>query len=70
MHLHSLDPTSPTGRVWAGHKNTSVGMLYTSPIYQGTVLTLQIDVLQCGEDVGSDFKMPSPNMTAMVETPS
>ena len=33
-----------------------------------TVLTLHIDVLECGEDVGSDLKMPtSPNMTAMVE---
>ena len=25
---------------------------------KGTVLTLQIDVLECGEDAGSDFKMP------------
>ena len=32
---------------------------------QYTVLTLQIDVLECGDDVGSDFKMPkSLNMTA------
>ena len=34
----------------------------------GTVLTLQIDVFDCGEDVGSDFKMPiCLNMTAMEE---
>ena len=37
----------------------------------GTVSTLQIDVFDCGEDVGSDFKMPiCLNMTAMVEAPS
>ena len=36
-----------------------------------TVLTLQNDVLEYGEDVGSDFKMPtSLNMTAMMEAPS
>ena len=35
---------------------------------QGTVLTSQINVLECGEDVGNDFMMPTfPNMTAMVE---
>ena len=40
--------------------------VYSSPLHQGTVLTLQMDVLECGEDVGSDFKMPiSPNMTAI-----
>ena len=32
------------------------------------VLTLHIDVLKCGEDVGSDFKGPIYlNVTAMVE---
>ena len=38
-----------------------------------TVLTLQIDVHECGsrEDVGIDFKMPIYlNMTAMEEAPS
>ena len=48
-----------------------IGMLYSSPMTQGTALTLQIDVLECGEDVGSAFEMPtSPSMTAMVEAPS
>ena len=43
----------------------------SSPMSQGTVLTLQIDMLEGGEDVGSDFKMPiSPNMTAMVDASS
>ena len=59
-----------------GHKLTStslitIGTLYSSPMSHGTVLTLQNDVLEYGEDVGSDFKMPtSLNMTAMVEAPS
>ena len=36
-----------------------------------TVLTLQIDVHECGEDEGIDFKMPIYlNMTAMEEAPS
>ena len=36
-----------------------------------TVLTLQIDVHEYGEDVGIDFKMPIyHNMTAMEEAPS
>ena len=38
---------------------------------EGTLLTLQIDLLKYGEDVVSDFKMPtSPHMTALVEAPS
>ena len=38
---------------------------------EGTVLTLQIDVLEGGEDVGRDFNMPiCLNMTAMEEAPS
>ena len=38
---------------------------------QAIVLTLQIDVLECGEDVGSKLKMPtSMKMAAMVEAPS
>ena len=46
-------------------------ILYSSPMSKGTVLTLQIDVLECGEGVGSDFKMPiCLNMTAMEEAPS
>ena len=45
--------------------------MYSSPMSQGTVLTLQIDVLECGEDAESDFEMPiCLNMTAMEETPS
>ena len=37
----------------------------------GTVLTLQIDVFESGEDVVSDFKMAiCLNMTAMKEAPS
>ena len=46
------------------------GILYSSPLSQGTVFTLQIDILKCGEDVRSDFKMPtSSNMTTIVEAP-
>ena len=62
--------------VWTGHEITSTGLitieiLYSSPMSNGTVLTLQIDVFDCGEDVGSDFKMPiCLNMTAMEEAPS
>ena len=42
-----------------------------SPISEDTFLTLQIDVLECGEDMGSDFKMSiALCMTAMVEDPS
>ena len=38
---------------------------------EGTVLTLQIDLLKYGEDLVGDFKMPTyPNMTALVEAPS
>ena len=38
---------------------------------QDTLLTLHVDLLECGEDMGSDFKMPtSPNMTSMVDDPS
>ena len=49
----------------------TIGILYSSPMSNGTVLTLQIDVIDCGEDVGSDFKMPiCLNMTAMEEAPS
>ena len=45
--------------------------MYSSPMSNGTVLTLHIDVLEYGEDVGSDFKMPiCLNMTAMEEAPS
>ena len=45
-----------------------ITILYSSPMSQGTVLTLQIDVLECGEDVVSAFNMPTyPNMTAMEE---
>ena len=41
------------------------------PMSQCTVLTLQIDVLECGEDVEADFKMPiCLNMTAREEAPS
>ena len=48
-----------------------IGILYSSPMSNGSVLTLQIDVFGCGEDVGSDFKMPIYlNMTAMEEAPS
>ena len=36
----------------------TIGILYSSPMSEGTVLTLQIDVLKYGEDVVSDFKMP------------
>ena len=63
-------------RVWTGHKITAtsritIGILYSSPMTEDTVLTLQIDVLKYGEDMVSDFKMPaSPNMTALVEAPS
>ena len=36
-----------------------------------TVLTLHIDVFECGEDVESDVKMPiCLNMAAMEEDPS
>ena len=62
--------------VWTGHEITStglitIGIMYSSPMSNGTVLTLQIDVFDCGEDVGSDFKMPiCLNMTAMEEAPS
>ena len=46
-------------------------ILYSSPMSQGTALTLQIDVLECGEDMGSDFTMPiCLNMTPMEEAPS
>ena len=61
---------------WTGHDITSTGLitiviLSSSPMSKGTVLTLQIDVFDCGEDVGSDFKMPiCLNMTAMEEAPS
>ena len=49
----------------------TIGILYYSPMRQNTVLTVQIDVLGCGEDVGSDLKMPtSPNITAMVDAPT
>ena len=48
-----------------------IGILFSSPMSQGTALTLQIDVLECGEDVGSDFKMPiCLNMTPMEEEDS
>ena len=48
-----------------------IGILSSSPMSNGSVLTLQIDVLECGEDVGSDFKMPiCLNMAAMEEAPS
>ena len=49
----------------------TIGIMYSSLMSQGTVLTLQIDVLECGEDVVSAFNMPtSPSMTAMEEAPS
>ena len=49
----------------------TIGILYCSPMSNGTVLTLQIDVFVCGEDMWSDFKMPiCLNMTAMEEAPS
>ena len=32
------------------------GILYSSPLSQGTVFTLQIDILKCGEDVGERFQ--------------
>ena len=49
----------------------TIGILYYSPMRENTVLTVQIDVLECGEDVGIDLKMPtSPNMTAMVDAPT
>ena len=38
----------------------------SSPMSQGTVLTLQIDMLVCGEDVGSDFKMSNGGGSIMV----
>ena len=45
--------------------------MYSSPVSNVTVLTLQIDVLECGEDVEADFKMPiCLNMTAREEAPS
>ena len=38
---------------------------------KGTALTLQIDVFDCGEDEGNDFKMPiCLNMATMEEAPS
>ena len=47
----------------------TIGILYSSPV--SNVLTLQIDVLECGEDVEADFKMPiCLNMTAREEAPS
>ena len=49
----------------------TIGILYSSPVSNVTVLTLQIDVLECGEDVDADFKMPiCLNMTAREEAPS
>ena len=48
----------------------TIGILYSSPMSQGTVLTLQIDVLECGEDVVSNFKMAtSMKMAATVDAP-
>ena len=45
--------------------------MYSSPMSKVTVLTLQIDVHECGAHVGIDFKMPIfLNMTAMEEVPS
>ena len=69
-------PDITNRRVWTGHNFAStglitIGIMYSSPMSKGTVLTLHIDVLECGEDVGSDFKMPiCLNMTAMEEAPS
>ena len=69
-------PDFKNRRVWTGHRLTStgqitIGIMYSSPMSKGTVLTLQIDVLECGEDVGRYFKMPiCLNMTAMEEAPS
>ena len=56
-------PDFTNRRVWTGHKIRStglitIGILYSSPVSNVTVLTLQIDVLECGEDVEADFKMP------------
>ena len=49
----------------------TIGILYSSPVSNVTVLTLQIDVLESGEYVEADFKMPiCLNMTAMEEAPS
>ena len=49
----------------------TIGILNSSTMSQGTVLTLQIDVLECGEDMGSNFKMPiCLNMTPMGKAPS
>ena len=69
-------PDFTNRRVWTGHKITptgliTIGILYSSPMSKGTVLTLHIDVLECGEEVVTDFKMPiCLNMTAMEEAPS
>ena len=44
----------------------TIGILYSSLMSQGMVLTFLIDVLKCGEVVVNDFKMAtSPNITAM-----
>ena len=48
-----------------------IGILSSSPMRNGSVLTLHIDVLECGDDMGSAFKMPiCLNMAAMEEAPS
>ena len=47
-------------RAWNRLQSTgliTIRILYCSPMSQGTVLTLQIDVLECGEEMGGDFKI-------------
>ena len=75
-HVFVLPCPDFTNRcVWIGHTITSTGLItigtrYSSPMSQCTILTLQIDVTECREEVGSDFKMPTyPNMTAKADVP-